>query len=328
MIEVLTRLDHLQPENAVANRLLAAAQWQAGDSDGVIATLTPFANGADADDYMLTLLARAYEARDDRVTAAAYLDRVAQPSVRAANFAAPSADVDGLDWSVNDGAAEKAQHARALLAAGEGGQALDLALALQRANPGAPDAHMLAGDIWSALGQWPRAIDAYRRAANLRFSEGNALRLIAAFGQAGRANDAARVLNLFLAQNPINVSARVLQADRLMADGRFADAATVLEALRDRIGPRDIAIGANLAWCYFKTDRIDDAVATAAQAYRLAPANPRVSHSYGWILYKSGRNPRGALALLQQAAAQAPDWDLARTHLAEAEMVHGRAPIG
>jgi cytochrome c-type biogenesis protein CcmH/NrfG len=114
----------------------------------------------------------------------------------------------------------------------------------------------------------------------------------------------------------------------LMTDGHFADAATILESLRQRIGAHDVAISINLAWCYLKTDRVDDAIATAAQAYRLAPANPRVSHSYGWILYKSGRNSRGALALLQQASAQAPDWALARQHLAEAEMVHGRASVG
>lgn len=325
-IDALAPLVRLQPGNIAARRLLAAAEWQTGDADSVIATLQQVSEDA-PDNYALTLLGRAYEARDDRTTAAAYLDRAALDKD------APPADpatVEDLRWAAQQkgDAASRAALAHALLAAGDGTQALDLALAIQRENLGAAEAHMVAGDAWSALSRWPQAIDAYARAANLNFSEAIALRFVAALGHGGRPRDARRVLALFLDQHPMNVAARVVQADLLMTDGRFADAAAVLEGLRRRIGQRDVAISVNLAWCYFKTDRPDDALALAAEAYRLAPAYPRVSHSYGWILFKSGRNPAGALALLQQAAAQAPGWPLARAHLAEAEMVHGRPSVG
>lgn len=325
-IAALTPLVRAQPENVAARRLLAAADWQTGDSDSVIAALEPVLDGG-ADSYALTLLGRAYEARDDRATAAAYLDRAA---LEKDTSSADPAMVEDLRWSAqrNGDAVSRAALVRALLASGDGAQALDMALALQRENPGAAEAHMLAGDVWSALSRWPQAITAYARAANLNFSEAIALRFVAALGHGGRPRDARRVLALFLDQHPMNIPARVVQADLLMTDGRFADAATILEGLRRRIGSRDVAIGVNLAWCYFRTNRPDEALALAAEAYRLAPANPRVSHSYGWILFKSGRNPAGALALLQQAAAQAPDWPLARSHLAEAEMVHARAPVG
>ena len=320
----LTSLVEAQPNNISARQLLAAAEWRSGDFDAVVATLQPIVDAATADSYTLTLLARAYEAQGDRATAAVYLDQAANDRSAAvwSGFAAH------VDEGEQDGADARVAAVRRLLAAGNVRQGLDMALTLQRDNPGAPDAHMLAGDAWSAADRPPEAVEAYRRAANLRFSEQIALRLVGALSRAGRGADAVRVLDLFLSQKPMSVRARLLQADLLMARSRFADAAHILEDVRSRIGAQDVAVASNLAWCYFQTSRTDEAINIASEAYRLAPANPRISHGYGWILHKSGSNPRAALALLRQAATQAPDWALARRHLAEAEAVHGRRTIG
>lgn len=309
----LTRLAEAQPNNVTARRLLAAAQWRMGDFDAVIATL---ASMADSDSYASMLTGRAYEALGDRQAAAAYLDGAAlgQPA-----FAI------GDQPSDETGAAARVALARRLLASGDVRQGLDIALALQRENPGAPDAHLLAGDAWNAAGRPAEAIDAYRRAANLRFSEAAALRMIATLSRVGRAGEAVRILDLFLSQSPMSVRARALQADLLMARGRFADAARSLEDLRRRLGDGDVAVASNLAWCYYQTGRADEALEIAEGAYRRAPSNPRIAHSYGWILHKAGRNPRAAVALLRQAVTQAPDWPQARAHLAEA--VHARPAI-
>lgn len=320
----LAVLVQAQPNNIAARRLLAATAWRSGDFDGVTAILQPIANGEDADSYVLTLLARAQEARGDRAMAASYLDRAA--------FGTASGSANGAMLLSQDtetvGADTDVATVRRLLAVGNVAQALDLALRLQRDNGGASEAHMLAGDAWSAARRPLQAIDAYRRAANLRFSEAIALRFAGALSRAGQANRGIRVLDLFLSQNPMNVRARVLQADLMMARARFAEAAVVLEDVRGRVGGADVAVSSNLAWCYLKTSRIDEAVEMARQTYSQMPANPRVSHSYGWILHKAGSNPRGAIALLRQAVAQAPDWGLAKRHLVEAEKVHGGQSIG
>lgn len=311
----MTRLVELQPDNVAARRLLAATQWRAGDFDAVIATLDPVAR---ADGYAAMLIGRAYEALGNREAAASYFDHASSP---------PAAFVtQDSQQARDDDAAAKVALARRLLAAGDIHQGLDLALALQSDNPGAPDAHLLAGDAWNAAGRPMRAIDAYRRAANLRFSEAAALRMIATLSRMGRMDEAVRVLDLFLTQNPMSVRARALQADLLMARGRFTDAAKNLEDLRRRLGDGDVAVASNLAWCYYQTGRVDDALEMAEAAYRLAPANPRMAHSFGWILHKSGHNPRAAMTLLRQAAMQAPDWPLAQAHLAE--VVHARRSVG
>src|SRR3546814_2082568 len=48
-----------------------------------------------------------------------------------------------------------------------------------------PDAHVLYGDALSAAGRYADAAEAYQKAGNLAFTEGTALRMVAAFGRAG-----------------------------------------------------------------------------------------------------------------------------------------------
>ncbi|MGE0776284.1 MAG: hypothetical protein AB7L36_14785, partial [Sphingomonadaceae bacterium] len=172
----LTSLVEAQPNNITARQLLAAAEWRSGDFDAVVATLQPIIDAVAADSYTLTLLARAYEAQGDRATAAVYLDQAAndQPAAVWSGFAVRADDGE------QHGADAKVAAVRQSLVGGNTGQGLDMALTLQRDNPGAPDAHMLAGDAWSAAGQPIAASEAYRRAANLHFSEQVALRLVGA----------------------------------------------------------------------------------------------------------------------------------------------------
>jgi len=317
----LSKLLETQPNNIAARRLLAATQWRGGDVQGVLATVQ--AGGSDFDPYMLTLAGRALEARGDRQGASAYLDRAAAGNVSAPT-SAPAVDPE----QTSADAPAQAAIIHNLIASGNATQALRLALALEQANPGAPDAHVLAGDAWIAADKPAQAVAAFERAANLRFSRDVALRLIAALNRVGRATEAFRVLDLFLAQHPMDVPARLLQADLLMAKARFSDAANVLEGLQNRLGERDIAIATNLAWCRYQTGHAEQALKLASRAYAMAPANPIVSHSYGWMLFRSGGDRRNAIALLRQAAAQAPNWALAKAHLAQAETVTGTRSIG
>lgn len=317
----LSNLLEAQPNNVAARRLLAAAQWRAGDAQGVLATAR--AEDTNLDPYMLTLAGRALEVRGDREGASAYLDRAAKGS-----FSGPPPAVITDSEQPGGDAATQAAIIHDLIAAGDASQAVGLTLALERANPGAPDAHMLAGEAWIAANQPAHALAAFERAANLRFSRDIALRMIAALNRIGRTEEAFRVLDLFLAQHPMDVPARLLQANLLMTKGRFSDAADVLEGLQNRLGQRDVAIATNLAWCRYRTGHVQEALKLAGLAYRIAPANPIVSHSYGWILFKSGGDRRNAIALLRQAAAQAPNWGLAKAHLTQAETVPGSRSIG
>lgn len=328
-IEKLGRLIAVQPANIKARRLMGAAQWRRGDDASAIETLRPIADRPDADTYTLTIIGRALERQGRRRDAALYLDRAAIPARAEPSPLDPAADPRQLA-ALRTAAAASPRDTRtqialiaALLRAGRGGEALQVAEALARLNPGAPMAHVLVGDAQIALGNYAEAVLAYRDAANISFTEPVALRLIDALRRAGDAAGAIRVLGLFLDQNPQDVPAQLLAADVMLSGGQWGKAIAILESLRGRLGERDAALLNNLAWAYFGAGRAREALGYAAKAYALAPANPAVGDTYGWILFRSGSDRRHGLALLRQAAAQAP-WDAGvRWHLAQAYAAAG-----
>src|SRR3546814_3053341 len=95
-------------------------------------------------------------------------------------------------------------YVRALLEAGQTVEAVAHAQTLQQANMAVPDAHVLYGDALSAAGRYADAAEAYQKAGNLAFTEGTALRMVAAFGRAGNPASAMNVLRLYITQNPLS----------------------------------------------------------------------------------------------------------------------------
>ena len=309
----LQRLVAIQPENLKARRILGTALWRAGDSSAAVEILKPLADRPDADPYVLTLVARALDREGDVEAAALYLARAADPRRRTASaILAEPVDDETLE-AYRRAAAERPGYAplqirliRALLGRGHGDEALDRARALQEANPGAPDAHMLAGDALGLTGDREGAAAAYRLAANLAFTEPVALRLIEALRNKGDSANASRVLELFLQQNPQNVPAQILAADAMLQAGQWDDAIDIYEQLRERIGNGDATLLNNLAWAYAQKGDYRRAIPMARHAWELDPNNPVTSDTYGWLLYKSGRDKALAMTLIGQAARGAP----------------------
>ncbi|MGE0178784.1 MAG: tetratricopeptide repeat protein [Sphingomonas sp.] len=307
----LVRLVRMQPGNRRARRLLAAAQWRMDDPEAVIATLGPLASRPDADSYSLSLMGRALARRGDAAGASGYLARAALPRPPAQTALDPLSpqDFDALRRQAAadpDNGPVQVRLISALLARGLGDEALGRARRLQAANPGAPEVHMLVGDALGTRGDFTGAAEQYRRAANLAFSEPVALRLIEALRRSGRIEAADGVLNLFVRQNPRNVRAQVMTAARMMEREQWSEAIDVYESLRQRIGNNDATILNNLAWAYAETGEYQRAIPLARRAWSLDRDNPATADTLGWILFRSGEDPIGGLALLERAARGAP----------------------
>jgi tetratricopeptide (TPR) repeat protein len=304
----------MQPANLKARRLLGAAQWRLGDAAATLATLRPLADRPDADSYVLTMSAGAAHKAGDRAAASAFLARAADPSRRASSALLPEPVDDEQLASLRRIAESRPGEVvlqirliRALLGRGFGDEALARSQALEAAYPGVPDAHMLAGDALGLEGDAAGAAAAYRVAANLAFTEPVALRLIEALRESGDSAGAAGVLELFLEQNPQNVPAQLLAANALLQAGEWDQAINLYEQLRARIGNGDATLLNNLAWAYGQKGDLKRAVPFARAAWRLDPNNPATADTYGWLLYKTGRDKAQALALIEQAARGAPD---------------------
>jgi tetratricopeptide (TPR) repeat protein len=321
----LERLVERQPGNFKARRLLGSAQWQSGDPAAAVRTLRPLADRADADSYTLSVIGRAYARLGEQAAAARYLARAAAPRPSAlAALENPLAD-DEIETLRRDSARQPGSAPvqialiRALLGRGLGAEALTRARQLQAANPGAPDAHVLVGDALAIQGDYAAAVGAYRRAANLAFSEPVALRLVEALRNSGNPAGAAQVLALFMQQNPQNLAAQLLAANANLQAKRWPEAIALYEAARRRIGDRDATLLNNLAWAYAETGDYGSAVPLARRAWALEPRNPATADTLGWLLYKSGEDRMGGLALLEQAARGAPSDADIRAHLKDAK---------
>ena len=307
----LVRLVAYQPDNRKARRLLAAAQWRMDDARSAAATLWPIVSRPDADSYSLALMGRAFERLGDPSAAALYLARAARPQSSALTALAPLDDrtfaalLRAAGERPGDGPTQ-VRLISALLARGQSAEALARARWIQAANPGAPDAHILAGDVLGMTGDFAAAAEQYRRAANLAFNEAVALRLIEALQRSGQAQAAENVVLLFVRQNPRNVAGQILYASLMMQSRDWQSAIRIYESLRGRLGDNEATILNNLAWAYSETGDYESAIPVARRAWALDRDNPATADTLGWILFKSGEDVAGGLALLQQATRGAP----------------------
>jgi tetratricopeptide (TPR) repeat protein len=309
----LTRLLERQPDNFKARRLLGAAQWRSGDATAAVATLRPLADRPDADTYTLSLIGKALAGLGDARSASLYLTRAAQP--QPADGTMPIGEVPNAarlavlreEAAESPGAAQpQVQLIRALLALGQSGEALQRARRLQAANPGVPDVHILVGDALGIQGNFAEAAEQYRKAANISFTEPVAMRMIEALDRSGQADAAAKVLAIFLQQNPRNTSAQLLAAGRHLEAGQWPQAIALYEDIRRRLGDSDAIMLNNLAWAYSEEGDYAAGLPLAKKAWLLDKSNPATADTYGWLLFRSGTDKARGLVLLERAARAAP----------------------
>ena len=287
--------------------------------------LRPVALRDDADTYTLSLVGRAFEQSGERDWAARFLDRANVPGHDPASPFGSDASL-----AILGKAAAEHENARRLCGTGarpDHGRAI---------SPGAV-ARAIAGQAepWRArragAGRrylyrdeaWDDAVTAYRRAADMRFDEPTALRLVDALDRDGRREEAAATLALFLSQNPANVNGLRLAAHWQIAQGQWDVAIATLESLRARVGNRDAAMLAELAYAYLGKGDPDGAEVYAAAAYRIAPSNPAAADAWGMALLGQGNN-ESAGQLLEKAASMSPRTAMLRFHLAQVYSALGR----
>lgn len=95
----------------------------------------------------------------------------------------------------------------------------------------------------------------------------------------------------------------VQEAERLMAQGRTAEAVTRLERAQ-RIAPRSAEVYFKLAEAYVRSDQLARAEQFALKGLSLAGNNSRLQRA-GWLLLADIRRARGNVAGASQAEARA-----------------------
>ncbi len=328
---IFQRLVDMQPLNLQARRLLARAMFRSGDSFGTLDTLRFSAERSDADSYNLHLVARALEATDQKNKAASFLGRANSPAIRD-TLVLPEplsflTTQDEAKRNPND-ARRIIPYIRNLVKNGDLGLAQSLANQLQAKNPNVSDAHILAGDVAILRGQRGAALSAYAKAQSISFSESLLLKIVDAQRRNGNEAAARSAIAAFFVENPNNLSALRLSAYVDLDTGKWQDGILKLEQLLARLGYNDVIIDVNLARAYSAVGRNEEAIELADIAYRIDPANPMVTYTYGGVLFKAGKRPSAALALLKKAASLSPgNQEVQKTYAAAKSMMQAKPPI-
>lgn len=195
--------------------------------------------------------------------------------------------------------------------------ALRLSRKLQTQQPDSPAGYNREADILVLQKRYSQAVSAYEEALARGADSAALIKFHRALISAGDDGKAERRLTSWINQNPDDVLVRSYAANHYMATNRNRDAIDQYEALLE-IAPRHaLAPLNNLAGLYQREGDIRRALEMAERAFKLAPENPSVQDTLGWVLVEQGELER-AITLLRKASKAAPDEGVIRYHLAVA----------
>jgi cellulose synthase operon protein C len=274
--DLADRLLTQQPMNFTARRILAAASWASGDTDGAVEVLEPIIARPDADHWSLVLSARLAADQDQSDLASEYLARAAR---LARGEAVAFSEDDAFGQRQRAGDAEPLNPAavipaiRADMGRGLYPRAMERSRRLLEPNRGVADAQILFGDTALAAKQPRLAIRAFRDARAFDAGTRTALRLANAQHIAGDpAGAAATILALQRAQGASVVADR-LSGHLAMDLRQWPVALDWFERVRVRLGNRDVVILQEMARAYAANGDSATADALAMAAVRLQPLN-------------------------------------------------------
>ena len=116
----------------------------------------------------------------------------------------------------------------------------------------------------------------------------------------------------------------IFEAEQAIIAQDWVDAAKIYNKLLKQNHPQKVMLLNNAAMVHFNLAKADQALKYAEQAHKIAPDDPMVKDTLGWILLQTRKDKARALALLQEAAAAAPNNPEIIWHLANALAANGQ----
>lgn len=193
--------------------------------------------------------------------------------------------------------------------------AIAISRRIQKQHQKSPIGYIAEGDLLMQQKNAALAVKAYEHALAIAKSQPIMLKLHASLSQAGRGKEATSRLIQWVKENPSDAPLRMYLAQVYLADGQTRSAIEQYEAVLQQ-NPKYMPAMNNLATAY-QQEKNPMAVEYAEKAYQIAPENPAIMDTLGWILIEKGNTARG-LPLLQKAVSRAPDVEEIRYHFAAA----------
>lgn len=235
---------------------------------------------------------------------------------------ARSGDVDAIRQSLQRVLELNPDHVEARLALGnlelhDGNTdtAMEIAHQLQQTKPDSVAGYLLEGDVLMARQDTKQALPAYQAALKRTQNGEVVIRINRAQRLLGNKKAGYGALSEWLKKHPEDLQVRFTLALTHMADGENDAAMSQFRKILEK-QPDNAAVLNDLAWLTHESGE-PGAVEMAERAHRLAPDNPAIQDTYGWLLVQTGSVESGLIAL-EQAAKKAPDIYDIRYHLAYA----------
>jgi predicted Zn-dependent protease len=301
--ELCEQLLQREPDSMRARQLLARALYTGEQYRYLTLRFRDDIARSDASPYLLTVVARGFEALGDRASAGALLDRAASPPRAALRIVAVGSRVGEL------------------MGQGQSQEALAVAEQNRVNQPGSYLAQALAGDVQLALGHPLEAQQRYAAAARVRMSDSLLQRRFQAFAGAGNYAAAGQMVQAYLQQNPGNRAALRLQAGLALRGGDPMWAGAILDYLQRTGEAYDVQLLTDLALIRLGTGEADLGERAAARAYDLQRASPIAAQTLALSYATLGIKRDAALSLLDKARQMLGDNPLqteARSRLSQA----------
>lgn len=239
-VEQFDRLVRLQPDNLEARQMLLRALARQGSDPLITARFDADAAQPWAAPYTRQLVGQSWRRMGNKTRADDLLSRAAHPLAHGPAPLAAEFGSSVLASAYSDApnqAGTAVPYIRALLREGRKDEAQAAADRLRDANPGAAEAHLLAGDVRTLRGDAAGALADYQNGAAIRFNEPVLRRMDAALRALGRTRDADAMTSRYLAQNPQSLVAMKLLAASWAGGPRGDAYAAVSRALAARGQP-------------------------------------------------------------------------------------------
>lgn len=290
-----------QPNDLATQLLYARAQLALGDTNGARGTLNGASRLADFNAVQQTEIARLQ-------LAAGSIDGAAYSLSKALNDQPAFLPAQALMVQVEQrqGSTDKAEaRARQMV----------------QKQPNKALGHSLLGELALMRNQPAAALTAFRQAYKVEPSTGTALTLMNALASQNLAGEALETGRQRVRVAPNDVAVHMLVGDLHARANRFAEAATAYKSAL-KFQPQNAQALNNLANAQLKL-KDPAALQTAQAAYKVAPQNPLVIDTLGWVLFQQGQTEQ-ALPLLRDARLRAPGNPEIRYHLAKVLFATGR----
>jgi putative PEP-CTERM system TPR-repeat lipoprotein len=210
--------------------------------------------------------------------------------------------------------------AKTYIASGKPEAAIAEARKMQKEDRNAAVGYALEGDILATQRKWNEAASAFKSALERKPVAGVAARYYVVLENAGKIADADAMAQRWIAQNPKDVAIPLFLAERHQRRGQLDAAKAGYQNVLE-IDPDDRVALNNLAWI-LNEQKDAKAVQYAERAATVAPLDPHVLDTYGWVLTQNGKSKR-AVDVLRLATRLAPSEAAIRLHLAKALIESG-----